>query len=224
MLASRNAAIDFCFGNSRKRLPQFGQSLAQRVAQPALGRIIRRQQEHRQHEDDEPDAGQRTGDAVALMGDGIETEQRREAEQRAAGLGIGGEKAEHQDQAEDAADIAGGPAGAGQSPDLVRRHQRRHHRIVEDGGEFDADGRDRHRRAAAAESRWDRRACRTTSGRSRSPAARRTPRSTACGGRWHPRSRPVPATSARSAARPPRWQSPTATARWRDRRATWVAK
>ena len=108
-----------------------------------LRRIIGRQQEHRQHEDDEPDAGQRTGDAVALMRDGIETEQRHESEQRASGLGIGGEKAEHQDETENAADIAGGPSGARQSPDPVRRHQRRHHRIVEDGGEFDADGRDR---------------------------------------------------------------------------------
>ena len=87
--------------------------------------------------------GQRAGDAIALMGDGIETEQRHESEQRAAGVRIGRQKAEHQDQADDAADIAGGPAGAGQPPDLVRRHQRRHHRIVEDGGEFDADGRDR---------------------------------------------------------------------------------
>ena len=91
---------------------------------------------------DEPDRGQRAGDAIALMADGIETEQRRKSEQRAPGVGVCRQKAEHQDQADDAADIAGGPAGTGQSADLVRRHQRRHHRIVEDGGEFDADGRD----------------------------------------------------------------------------------
>ncbi len=86
--------------------------------------------------------GQWTGDAVTLMGDGIETEQRSKSEQRASGFGTGGKKAEHQDKTEDAAGIARGPAGAGQPADLVRRHQRRHHRIVEDGGEFDADGRD----------------------------------------------------------------------------------
>ncbi len=44
---------------------------------------------------------------------------------------------------QDAADIAGGPAGAREAPDPVRRHQRRHHRIVEDGGELDADAGDR---------------------------------------------------------------------------------
>ncbi len=149
MLASRNAAIDRCFGNSA--------SVCRKSVKPSrtaslhlpLGGIIRRQQEHRQREDDEPDAGQGTRDAIALMGDGIEPEQRREAEQRVAGLRAGGEKAEHQDKAEDAADIAGGPAGPGQPPDPVRRHQCRHHRIVEDDGEFDADGRH-----AVGEQQW----------------------------------------------------------------------
>ena len=75
--------------------------------------------------------------------DRIEAEQRRQAEQRTPGIGVRGQKAEHQDEAEDAADIAGGPSGAGQPPDSIRRHQRRHHRVVEDGGEFDADARDR---------------------------------------------------------------------------------
>ena len=42
-----------------QRLPQLDQAFAQRLAQRAPRRIIRRQQEHRQHEDDEPDAGQR---------------------------------------------------------------------------------------------------------------------------------------------------------------------
>ena len=85
------------------------------------------------------------------MGDRIETKQRRESEQRAPGVRAGREKAEHEDEAENAADIAGGPAGPGQSPDLVRRHQRRHHRIVEDGGEFSADGRD----PVGEQQRWD---------------------------------------------------------------------
>ena len=75
--------------------------------------------------------------------DRIEAEQRRQAEKRTPGIGVRGQKAEHQDEAEDAADIAGGPSGAGQPPDSIRRHQRRHHRVVEDGGEFDADARDR---------------------------------------------------------------------------------
>ena len=142
MLASRNAAIDLRCGSSASVCRSSVRPDAQRVAHRQLRRIIRRQQEHRRHEDDEPDRGQRTGDAIALMRHGIETEQRHESEQRAPGVRVGGEEAEHEDQADDAADIAGGPAGAGQSPDLVRRHQRRHHRIVEDGGEFDADGRD----------------------------------------------------------------------------------
>ena len=124
-----------------QRLAQLGQALAKRLAHRTLGRIIRRQQKHRQHEDDEPDAGERTADAIALMRDRIETEQWHEAEQRASGFGTGRQKAEHQDQAQDAADIAGRPAGAGQPSDLVRRHQGRHHRIVEDGGEFNADRR-----------------------------------------------------------------------------------
>lgn len=85
---------------------------------PTLGRIIRREQEHRRDEDDEPQPGQRSGDAIAFMGDGIETEQRGEAEQRAAGLGIGGEEAEHQHEAQDAANIAGGPAGTESLPIL----------------------------------------------------------------------------------------------------------
>ena len=56
--------------------------------------------------------------------------------------GFGGEEAEHDDQAQDAADIADGPAGARQPADPLRRHQRRHHRVVEHGGEFHADARD----------------------------------------------------------------------------------
>jgi len=54
------------------------QALAQRFAPCRLAWIIRRQQEHRpQHEDDEPDAGQRTRDAIALWVTGVEPEQRR---------------------------------------------------------------------------------------------------------------------------------------------------
>ncbi|MEY9678802.1 hypothetical protein ABIE93_008736 [Bradyrhizobium elkanii] len=77
------------------------------------------------------------------MHDRIETEQRREAEQRAAGLGIGGEESKHQHETQDAPDITGGPAGAREPPDPVGRHQGRHHRIVEDGRELDADACDR---------------------------------------------------------------------------------
>ena len=224
MLASRNAASDFCFGNSAQRLLQPAKPLAHRIADPPSRRIIRRQQKHRQHENDEPDAGQRTRDAVALVGDGVKAEQRLQAEQRAPGFRTGGEKAEHQDQAQDAADIAGGPAGAGQSPDPVGRHQRRHHRIVEDGGEFGADGRkpigEQQRRNHAGVAGL----AEPHQARSRSPAARRTPRSRACAGRRHPRSRRAPATSARSAIPPPRWQSPTAIGRSAGSGATWVAK
>ena len=96
-----------------ERAFQLQQSRSQRLAHRTLRRIIRRQQEHRRHEDDEPDRGQRPGDAVALMSGGIKPEQRREAKQRAAGIGIGGEEPEHEDEADDAADIAGSPAGAG---------------------------------------------------------------------------------------------------------------
>ena len=77
------------------------------------------------------------------MRDRIEAEQRRQAEKGTPGVGACGQKAEHQDETEDAADVTGGPSGAGQPPDSIRRHQRRHHRIIEDGGEFDADARDR---------------------------------------------------------------------------------
>ncbi len=129
------------FRQFAQRLLQFDQSRAQRFAHRALRGIIRRQQKHRQHEDDEPDTGQWTRDAIALMRDRIKTEQRDESEQRAPGVRVRGEKTQHQNEAEDAADITGGPTGAGQPPDLVRRHQRRHHRIVEDGSEFGADGR-----------------------------------------------------------------------------------
>jgi len=115
----------------------------QGFAEPSLRRIIRRQQEHRQRKDQEPDAGQRPHDAIALMCRRIEPEQRCEAEQGTAGLGICGKKAENKDEAENTADIAGGPAGAGQPPDLFGRHQRWHHRVVEHDSEFGADGSDR---------------------------------------------------------------------------------
>jgi len=88
------------------------------------------------------------------MRHGIEAEQRHETEQRAPRIRAGGEEAEHQNETEDAADIAGGPAGAGQSSDLVRRHQRRHHRIVEHGGEFSADGGDRIGQQQRRNHRW----------------------------------------------------------------------
>ena len=107
-----------------------------------LGRLIRREQKHRQHEHDKPERRQRSGDARAFMGRGIEAEQRRKPEQGAAGLWIGGKEAEHHDQAHDAADVADRPAGARQAAHPLRRHQRRHHRVVEHGGEFHADRRD----------------------------------------------------------------------------------
>jgi hypothetical protein len=61
-------------------LPQLDHSLAHGCTYRALGRIIRGQQEHRQHEHEKPDAGERTGNAIALMRDGIETEQRFESQ------------------------------------------------------------------------------------------------------------------------------------------------
>jgi hypothetical protein len=63
-----------------------------------------------------------------------------EAEQRAPGLRVRSHEAQHQDEAQDAADISSGPAGAGEASDPVRRHQSRHHRVVEDSGELDTHG------------------------------------------------------------------------------------
>ena len=64
---------------------------------------------------------------------GIEPEQRRHPEQRLAGLRIADQEAEHEEQAHKPADIADRPAGAGEPPEPLRRHERRHHRVVEDG-------------------------------------------------------------------------------------------
>jgi len=114
---------------------------------------------------------------------------------------------EHQDEAKNPADITGGPTGAGQSP-ILSGGTGRHHRVGKYGSEFDADGRD-----GVGEEQWRNDAdvagaCQTTSGRTLSPASRRTPRSTACGDRWHPQSRPTPATSTQSSIPPPRGESP----------------
>ena len=76
-----------------QRLRQAAQAFIHGIARPELRRIVRREQEHRRHEDDEPEAGQRPGDAVALMRHRIEAEQRLQSEQRASAVGAGGEEA-----------------------------------------------------------------------------------------------------------------------------------
>ena len=76
-----------------------GQAFAQRLARREFRRKIRSQDEHRQHEDDEPQPGQGAGDAVALMAHRIETEQRHQAEQRSPGFRTCRHESEHQDQA-----------------------------------------------------------------------------------------------------------------------------
>src|SRR6266581_15215 len=77
------------------RLRKRAEPGAQRVGNAALPRPVRREGEQRPSEDDQPDRRERSGGAVALVAERIETEQRGNAEQRLAGGGTGGQQTEH---------------------------------------------------------------------------------------------------------------------------------
>ena len=62
-------------------------------------------------------------------------------QQRSPRRRLGGEEAEHDDQRDQAADIAQAPGRSRQAAELGARHEMRHHRVVEHRGEFHADQR-----------------------------------------------------------------------------------
>ena len=76
-------------------------------------RHVRREEEERQHEDEIPDRGERSDQPIAFARRLIDRHDRGETEQGLAGLRIGDDEARDDDEADEAADIADGPAGAG---------------------------------------------------------------------------------------------------------------
>ena len=120
------------------------------------------------------------------------------SEQRLAGMRIGDDEAQHQREADQAADIAGRPAEAGQRAEPMVADERGHHGVGEHGGELGADGgdaeRDQHERQRGRSGPVRRARARS----SRRPAAPRRRRSTACAGR--PASAMAPSTGAMAAA------------------------
>ena len=82
-----------------QRHGEFAQAVRHGGAERHRGRPVRREGKQRQDEHHEPHRAQRPDRAVALAQHGIEPEQRREAEQRLAGVRVGGEEAEHEDEA-----------------------------------------------------------------------------------------------------------------------------
>ena len=108
---------------------------------------VRREEEHRQDEDEIPDRRQRSGGASVLAELRVEPEDRIDADDRLAGLRRTGHEGDDEDQHDHAAEIAEPPGDVGDPADIRLGDQARHHRIVEDGREL---RRDRGQREEAA--------------------------------------------------------------------------
>ena len=131
------------------RPAKMGEGLAGSGPEPASrGRRVRREQEQRRDEHEEPGRRQGTDDAVALPAGRIEAEERVEAEIGLSRLRARGEEAEHQDERDEAAGVAHRPARAGQAAEALRRHEAEHHGIVERRRGLRGDGRDARSRRA----------------------------------------------------------------------------
>ena len=98
--------------------PQVGQSLTEADLIGFGVRYIACVEEKRHHEDCKPDRGQRAHHAGVCIGRRVQAKQRRKAQHRASIVACL-EQRDHDDQCNDAAYIAKGPARTGQAPALA---------------------------------------------------------------------------------------------------------
>ena len=115
------------------------------------------EQEERDHEHEVPDRRQRPDEAVAFARGRVEREQRLEPEQRLSRLGRRHDEPGDEREADEAAEVAAGPAGARQPAELALRHEARHDGVGEHRGELGArPSRTRRRRGRGGSSAWRR--------------------------------------------------------------------